>query len=100
LKLRLETLRDRLRAHRIKLIENCDYMVQADSELCSAWSFPIIEHGKEYHSTAKLYKSKLVIEDKKGNKIAVEKRSKAMLIERWGKVEWLGSSQIHSGFLI
>ena len=90
MKLRLETLQDILRAHREKLTENCDYMVQADSELCSAWSFPIIERGKEYLLTAKLYKSKLVIEDKRGNKIAVNKRSKAILIERWGKVDWLG----------
>jgi hypothetical protein len=67
-----------------------DYMVQADSELCSAWSFPIIERGKEYSLTAKLYRSKLIIEDKRGNKIAVNKRSKAILIERWGKVDWLG----------
>jgi hypothetical protein len=37
-----------------------------------------------------LYKSKLVIEDKLGNKIAVNKRSKAIKIERWGKVEWFG----------
>jgi hypothetical protein len=37
-----------------------------------------------------LYKSKLVIEDKRGNKIAVNKRSKAIMIERRGKVEWIG----------
>jgi hypothetical protein len=75
--------------HKKELAER-DYMVQADSELCSAWSFPIIEHGKEYALTAKLYKSKLIIEDKRGNKIAVNKRSKAILIERIGKVDWLG----------
>ena len=86
--------------HKEKFTENCDGMVQADSELCSAWSFPIIEHGKEYHLTAKLYKSKLVIEDKKGNKIAVKKRSKAMMIERWGKVKWVGNSQTRGGFSI
>jgi hypothetical protein len=75
--------------HKKELAER-DYMVQADSELFSAWSFPIIEHGKEYALTAKLYKSKLIIEDKRGNKIAVNKRSKAILIERIGKVDWLG----------
>jgi hypothetical protein len=83
-----------------KLAEKCDFMVQADSELFSAWSFPIIEHGKEYSLTAKLYKSKLVIEDKSGNKIAVSKRSKAILIERWGKVDWLGRSQPSNSFSI
>jgi len=90
LKLRLETLQNKVKMHKEKLAEKCDYMLQADSELCSAWSFPIIERGKEYLLTAKLYKSKLVIEDKRGNKIAVNKRSKAILIERRGKVDWLG----------
>ena len=65
-------------------------MSQEASELRSAWSFPLIERGKEYRLTAKLYKSKLVIEDKLGNKIAVNKRSKAIVIERWGKVDWFG----------
>ena len=83
-----------------KLAEKCDFMVQADSELFSAWSFPITEHGKEYSLTAKLYKSKLVIEDKRGNKIVVSKRSKAILIERWGKVDWFGRSQPSNSFSI
>ena len=63
-------------------------MTQGDPELLSAWSFPIIEREKEYRLTAKLYRSRLVIEDKRGNKIAVNKRSKAIKIERWGMVEW------------
>ena len=62
-------------------------MSEEATELRSAWSFPIIERGKEYRLTAKLYKSKLVIEDKRGNKIAVNKRSKAIVIERRGKVD-------------
>jgi hypothetical protein len=65
-------------------------MVQDKSELLSAWSFPIIEREKEYRLTAKLYKSCLVIEDKRGNRITVSKRSKAMKIERRGNVEWYG----------
>ena len=65
-------------------------MSQEAPELRSAWSFPIIEREKEYRLTAKLYRSKLVIEDKRGNKIEVNKRSKAILIERRGKVDWLG----------
>lgn len=65
-------------------------MSQEATELRSAWSFPIIGREKEYRLTAKLYRSKLVIEDKRGNKIAVNKRSRAIMIERWGKVEWLG----------
>jgi hypothetical protein len=65
-------------------------MSQKATELSSAWSFPIVDHGKEYRLTAKLYKSKLVIEDKSGNKIALNKRSRAILIKRLGKVEWLG----------
>jgi hypothetical protein len=63
-------------------------MVQDRSELLSAWSFPIIEREKEYRLTAKLYKSCLIIEDKRGNRITVNKRSKAIKIERNGNVEW------------
>lgn len=64
-------------------------MTLGDSELFSAWSFPLIENEKEYRLTARLYKSKLVIEDKRGNKIEVKKRSRAIVIERRGKVEWV-----------
>lgn len=64
-------------------------MTQKDSELLSAWSFPLIGRENEYRLTAKLYKSKLVIEDKRGNKIAVIKRSRSIIIERSGKVEWI-----------
>jgi len=65
-------------------------MTEKDSELFSAWSFPLFGREKEYRLTAKLYRSKLVIEDKRGNKIAVSKRSRALMIERKGTVEWLG----------
>jgi hypothetical protein len=64
-------------------------MSQDATELRSAWSFPIFERGKEYLLTAKLYRSKMVIEDKRGNKIAINKRSKAIMIEIRGKVEWI-----------
>ena len=64
-------------------------MCQEASELRSAWSFPIIERGEEYRLTAKLYRSKMVIEDERGNKIAVNKRSKAIVIESRGRVEWI-----------
>lgn len=63
-------------------------MTQGKSELLSAWSFPLVGREKEYQLTAKLYKSRLIIEDKRGNKIAVRKRSRAFMIKRWGKVEW------------
>ena len=62
-------------------------MTHEATELRSAWSFPIIERGKEYRLTAKLYRSKMVIEDKRGNKTAINKRSKARMIERREKVE-------------
>jgi hypothetical protein len=65
-------------------------MSQEATELRSAWSFPVIGRGKEYRLTAKLYRSKMVIEDKCGNKISINKRSKAILIERRGKIEWIG----------
>lgn len=64
-------------------------MSQKIPELRSAWSFPIIEREKEYRLTAKLYKSKLVIEDRRGNKISINKRSRAIIIERWGNVDWV-----------
>lgn len=65
-------------------------MTQGVPELRSAWSFPLIEREKEYYLTAKLFRSRLVIEDERGNKIAVNKRSKSIKIERWGNVEWYG----------
>ena len=65
-------------------------MSEKDSELFSAWSFPLVGLEKEYRLTAKLYRSKLVIEDERGNKIAVNKRSRTLMIERKGKVEWFG----------
>lgn len=65
-------------------------MTQRVPELSSAWSFRLIGSEKEYYLTAKLFKSRLVIEDKRGNKIAVNKRSKALKIERWGNVDWFG----------
>ena len=37
-----------------------------------------------------MYRSKLVIEDEQGSKIAVNKRSRTLMIERKGKVEWFG----------
>lgn len=64
-------------------------MTHGDSELLSAWDFPLIGREKEYRLAAKLYRSKLVIEDRRGNKITVSKRSRAIIIKRWGTVEWL-----------
>ena len=58
-------------------------MTNGDSELLSAWSFPLIGREKEYRLTAKLFRSKLVIEDRRGNKIAVKKRSRVIMVERW-----------------
>ena len=63
-------------------------MTQGVPELRSAWRFSIVEREKEYHLTAKLYRSKLVIEDELGNKIAINKRRKTIKIERWKNVEW------------
>ena len=44
---------------------------------------PLIGREKEYRLTAKLFRSKLVIEDRRGNKIAVKKRSRVIMVERW-----------------
>jgi len=53
-------------------------------QLRSAWSFPLIEREREYRLTARLFRSRLVIEDERGNKIAVSKRSRDIKIKRWG----------------
>lgn len=58
-------------------------------ELKSTWKFYVTNRDKNYWLTAKLYKSKLVIEDELGNRIAVHKRLKQLRIEREGNVEWL-----------
>lgn len=55
----------------------------------SAWNFLVTNRDKQYWLKAKLYKSKLVIEDESGNKIAIHKRLKQLIIEREGNVEWL-----------
>jgi len=57
-------------------------------ELRNTWQIDITEGDKEYILTLKLYKSRLVIEDKEGNKIAVDKRDDWIKIERWGNVDW------------
>lgn len=51
-------------------------------ELNSAWKFFVTNRDKNYWLTAKLYKSKLVIEDELGNKIAVHKRKKNYKLKR------------------
>lgn len=66
-------------------------MTENELELRSAWTFSVVSREKEYYLTAKLYKSKLVIEDELGNKIAINKRLKEIKIERWGNVDWLSN---------
>lgn len=66
-------------------------MTENELELRSAWTFSVVNREKEYYLTAKLYKSKLVIEDELGNKIAINKRLKEIKIERWGNVDWLSN---------
>jgi hypothetical protein len=46
----------------IKKIKKSGIMSQEATELRSAWSFLINERGQEYRFTAKLYRSKLVID--------------------------------------
>lgn len=57
-------------------------------ELRDTWRVNIIEGGKKYILTLKLYKSRLDIEDEEGNKIAVDKRDDWIKIQRWGNVDW------------
>ena len=67
----------------------CDLMKEDALKLNSAWKFLITNRDKQYWLTAKLYKSKIVIEDELGNKIAIHKRLKQLIIERERNVEWL-----------
>ena len=64
-------------------------MTQGVPELLSGWKFLLIEREKEYYLTARLYRSRLVVEDERGNKISINKRRRAIRIERWGNVEGL-----------
>lgn len=48
----------------------------------------ITEGNREYSLTLKLFKSRLVIEDGEGNKVAIDKRDNWIKIERWGNVDW------------
>jgi len=57
-------------------------------DLRKTWQVDIIEGGKKYILTLKLFKSRLDIEDEEGNKIAVDKRDNWIKIQRWGNVEW------------
>jgi len=64
-------------------------MKEVASELDAAFRFCITNRDKQYWLSAKLYKSKLVIEDESGNKIAVHKRLKLLKIKRQGNLDWL-----------
>lgn len=48
----------------------------------------ITEGNKGYPLSVKLFKSRIVIEDKEGNKVAIDKRDNWIKIERWGNVDW------------
>ncbi len=52
------------------------------------WDIEIIEGIKPYTLHLTLFKSRLNIEDDKGNKIAIDKRDNSIKIQRWGNVEW------------
>lgn len=62
-------------------------MIEQSPRLYSAWSFPLSTNKKEYRLIAKLYKNKLVIEDKLGNKILIQKKLKAIEIDCYGQVD-------------
>ena len=64
-------------------------MTRGVPELTCEWKFSITEGGKKYNLTAKLYKSRLDVEDEEGNKLAIDKRDGAIKIERLhGTIEW------------
>ncbi|MGB8216180.1 MAG: hypothetical protein WCE94_02670 [Candidatus Methanoperedens sp.] len=48
----------------------------------------ITEGNKDYPLSVKLFKSRIVIEDKEGNKVAIDKRDNRIKVERWGNVDW------------
>jgi hypothetical protein len=65
-------------------------MTEQMIELQSAWSFPLFSREREYRLIAKLFKSKLIIEDKLGNKIIIQKRRNTIKIDYWGNIDWIG----------
>ncbi len=48
----------------------------------------ITEGNKNYPLTVKLFKSRMVIEDKEDNKVAIDKRDNWIKIERRENVDW------------
>lgn len=48
----------------------------------------ITEGNKDYPLKLELYKSRLIIKDDEGNKIAVDKRDNWIKIQPWGNVAW------------
>ncbi|MCZ7382718.1 MAG: hypothetical protein O8C64_14250 [Candidatus Methanoperedens sp.] len=48
----------------------------------------ITEGSKDYPLILKLFKSRLVVEDKEGNRIAIDKRDNWIKIEKSGNVDW------------
>lgn len=74
-----------VKLHTFSLVKE---MPRGIPELRKTWQVNIIEGGKEYTLILKLYKSRLNIEDKEGNKIAVDKRDGCIKIEKWGDVDW------------
>jgi len=57
-------------------------------ELKSERIVKLVEGSKEYTLTEKVYKSRIVFEDEEGNRVAIDKRDKKIVIEPTGNVEW------------
>lgn len=64
-------------------------MVKGKPEIEWEKDFEITEAGdKAYPMHMTLFKSRLVIEDEDGNKVAVDKRKGRIALQKWGNVRW------------
>jgi len=76
-----------LRANTI-IMRNGGNMPRGVPEVNKKWDIEITEGNKTYKLHLTLFKSRLDIEDEQGNKIAVDKRDRKIVIEPWGNVEF------------
>jgi len=63
-------------------------MTRGVPEIIDERDVKIIEGNKEYTLKETVYKSRIVIKDEDGNRVAIDKRKGKIKVERRGKVEW------------
>ncbi len=64
------------------------YMTRGIPELKDEREIKLIEGKKEYLLKETVFKSRIVIEDTEGNRVAIDKRDGWIKVERRGNVDW------------